>query len=57
MGINRRGSFSRYVMTVGFHLAIDATKASVRVAITDIARFAWAYDPEGNKVELWEPKG
>ncbi len=19
-------------------------------------RFAWVYDPEGNKVELWEPK-
>ena len=20
-------------------------------------RFAWLYDPEGNKIELWEPKG
>ena len=20
-------------------------------------RFAWVYDPEGNKIELWEPKG
>jgi hypothetical protein len=19
-------------------------------------RFAWVYDPEGNKIELWEPK-
>jgi len=22
----------------------------------DYDRFAWVYDPEGNKVELWEPK-
>ena len=22
----------------------------------DYGRFAWVYDPEGNKVELWEPK-
>jgi glyoxylase I family protein len=20
-------------------------------------KFAWVYDPEGNKIELWEPKG
>lgn len=22
----------------------------------DFGRFAWVYDPEGTKVELWEPK-
>jgi len=22
----------------------------------DFGRLAWAYDPEGTKVELWEPK-
>ena len=22
----------------------------------DYGRFAWVHDPEGNKVELWEPK-
>jgi predicted enzyme related to lactoylglutathione lyase len=22
----------------------------------DYGRFAWIYDPEGNKIELWEPK-
>jgi len=22
----------------------------------DYRRFAWVYDPEGNKVELWAPK-
>jgi len=22
----------------------------------DFGRFAWVYDPEGNKIELWEPK-
>ena len=23
----------------------------------DYGRFAWVHDPEGNKIELWEPKG
>lgn len=23
----------------------------------DYGRFGWAYDPEGNRFELWEPKG
>ena len=23
----------------------------------DHGRFTWVYDPEGNKIELWEPKG
>lgn len=23
----------------------------------DYGRFAWVYDPEGNTIELWEPKG
>jgi predicted enzyme related to lactoylglutathione lyase len=23
----------------------------------DYGRFAWVYDPEGNKIELWEPRG
>jgi predicted enzyme related to lactoylglutathione lyase len=27
-----------------------------RIANTDYGRFAWVFDPEGNKVELWEPK-
>ena len=22
----------------------------------DYGRFAWVFDPEGNKIELWEPK-
>jgi len=22
----------------------------------DYGRFAWVYDPDGNKIELWEPK-
>ncbi len=22
----------------------------------DYSRFAWVYDPEGNRTELWEPK-
>ena len=23
---------------------------------TDYGRFAWVYDPDGNKIELWEPR-
>ena len=23
----------------------------------DYGRFAWIYDPDGNKIELWEPRG
>ncbi len=23
----------------------------------DYGRFAWVYDPDGNKIELWEPRG
>jgi len=23
----------------------------------DYGKFAWIWDPEGNRVELWEPKG
>jgi predicted enzyme related to lactoylglutathione lyase len=23
----------------------------------DFGRFAWVYDPEGNKIELWQPAG
>ena len=23
----------------------------------DYGRFAWVYDPDGNKIELWEPAG
>jgi predicted enzyme related to lactoylglutathione lyase len=23
----------------------------------DYGRFAWIEDPEGNRIELWEPKG
>lgn len=24
---------------------------------TDYGRFAWIVDPDGNKIELWEPPG
>lgn len=43
-------------MTVEAYPIHDTTKAQVRAVTTDIAYFAWVYDPEGNKLELWEPK-
>jgi predicted enzyme related to lactoylglutathione lyase len=27
-----------------------------RIETYDYGRFGWVYDPEGNRVELWEPK-
>ena len=44
-------------MTVEARLTINATTAAVWAATTDIARFIWVYDPEGNTIERWEPKG
>jgi predicted enzyme related to lactoylglutathione lyase len=26
------------------------------ISDAEYGRFAWVFDPEGNKVELWEPK-
>lgn len=43
-------------MTVEAQVTIHASTAAVWATTTNIARFAWAYDPEGNKIELWEPK-
>jgi hypothetical protein len=37
-------------------ISINSFKAAVWDATTESGRFAWVYDPEGNKVELWEPK-
>ena len=28
-----------------------------KVEDSDYGRFAWIMDPEGNRIELWEPKG
>jgi hypothetical protein len=43
-------------MMVHVHLPINASTAAVWAATTNIARLAWVYDPEWNKIELWEPK-
>jgi hypothetical protein len=29
---------------------------TVGISDEDNGRFAWVYDPEGSKIELWEPK-
>ena len=26
------------------------------IEVTEQGKFAWCMDPEGNKIELWEPK-
>ena len=31
-------------------------KSEPEIAEEEYGKFAWVYDPEGNKVELWEPK-
>lgn len=44
-------------MIVEAHITVNATKAAVRAAVTDITRFTWVYDQVRTKIELWEPKG
>ncbi len=39
-------------MTIEAQITINASKAAVWAATTDIEGFAWVYDPEGNKIEL-----
>ena len=43
----------RFYLNVPMDNCYDHT---MEIADADFARFAWVYDPEGNKVELWEPK-
>jgi glyoxylase I family protein len=37
-------------------LETDGVRIDPKRMDEDYGRFAWVYDPEGNKVELWEPK-
>jgi predicted enzyme related to lactoylglutathione lyase len=36
-------------------LASEGVKIDAKREDQDYGRFAWIYDPEGNKIELWEP--
>jgi predicted enzyme related to lactoylglutathione lyase len=38
-------------------LRAAGAKVMDRVEEHEYGRFGWAIDPEGNKIELWEPKG
>jgi catechol 2,3-dioxygenase-like lactoylglutathione lyase family enzyme len=37
-------------------LRAAGAKVEDKIDDTDYGRFAWAMDPEGNRIELWEPK-
>ena len=37
-------------------LAADSVRIAPKRGDQDYGRFAWVYDPERNKIELWEPK-
>ena len=37
-------------------LEADGVRIDPKRMDEDYGRFAWVYDPEGNKIELWEPK-
>lgn len=37
-------------------LEADGVKIDPKRQDEEYGRFAWVYDPEGNKIELWEPK-
>lgn len=43
-------------MNIAASITMNTTKDAVWAATMDIARFAWVYGPEGNTIELWEPK-
>lgn len=36
-------------------VAADGVRVDPKREDYDYGRFAWIYDPEGNKIELWEP--
>lgn len=36
-------------------LADKGVRIEDRLEESEYGRFAWVYDPEGNKIELWEP--
>jgi len=38
-------------------LAAEGVKIDPKRDDAPYGRFAWIYDPEGNKIELWEPPG
>lgn len=37
-------------------LRAAGVEVDAKVDETDFGRFGWAMDPEGNRIELWEPK-
>ena len=37
-------------------LEADGVRIDPKRQDEEYGRFAWVYDPEGNKIELWEPK-
>jgi len=37
-------------------LEADGVRIDPQRMDEDYGRFAWVFDPEGNKIELWEPK-
>ncbi len=37
------------------HISLDVVRINPRRMDEDYGRFAWGYDPDGNKVKLWEP--
>lgn len=38
-------------------LRAEGCSVDDKVEDTDYGKFAWVTDPEGNRIELWEPKG
>ncbi|MGO9262123.1 MAG: VOC family protein [Bryobacteraceae bacterium] len=38
-------------------LARNGVQVDPKREVYDYGRFAWIFDPDGNKIELWEPRG
>lgn len=37
-------------------LAVNGVRIDDHLEESEFGKFAWVYDPEGNKIELWEPR-
>ena len=43
------------MVDVMLQLRAEGVEVDERIETYDYGRFAWITDPEGNRVELWEP--
>jgi len=45
----------RNLESVLAQLRKEGVRVDDKTDVSEYGKFGWAYDPEGNKIELWEP--